>query len=46
MIVLGFMGLGLHCKSLGWKLSTGYIFIVIVGIGRYESMIVYTNYYC
>ncbi|KAI8070258.1 ceramidase [Thamnidium elegans] len=33
MIILGLMGVGLHFKSLGWKLSTGYLFIVLVGIG-------------
>lgn len=33
MVILGLMGTQLHWKSLGWKLSMGYIFIIIVGIG-------------
>lgn len=35
MVVLGLLGILLHHKSLGWKLSAGYFMIVIVGIGRY-----------
>lgn len=33
MIVLGLMGTILHWKTLGSKLSFGYLFIIIVGIG-------------
>lgn len=34
MVALGFLGVALHHKSLGWKLSNGYLLIVVVGIGR------------
>lgn len=33
MIILGLMGTILHWKTLGSKLSFGYLFIIIVGIG-------------
>ncbi|KAI9483377.1 MAG: ceramidase [Benjaminiella poitrasii] len=33
MVALGFLGVALHHKSLGWKLSFSYLLIVIVGIG-------------
>jgi dihydroceramidase len=34
MVALGILGVALHHKSLGWKLSKSYILIIIVGIGR------------
>ncbi|KAI8886995.1 alkaline phytoceramidase family protein [Backusella circina FSU 941] len=33
MVALGFLGVALHHKSLGWKLSPSYLMIVVVGIG-------------
>ncbi|KAI7908164.1 ceramidase-domain-containing protein [Cokeromyces recurvatus] len=33
MVALGLLGVALHHKSLGWKLSFSYLLIVIVGIG-------------
>ncbi|CEI95336.1 Putative Protein phosphatase [Rhizopus microsporus] len=33
MVIFGCLGAYLHWQSLGWKLSAGYLFIVIVGIG-------------
>ncbi|KAI8058649.1 alkaline phytoceramidase family protein [Gilbertella persicaria] len=33
MVALGWLGVALHHKSLGWRLSAGYLLIVIVGIG-------------
>ncbi|CEI94047.1 hypothetical protein RMCBS344292_08270 [Rhizopus microsporus] len=33
MVIFGCLGACLHWQSLGWKLSAGYLFIVIVGIG-------------
>jgi hypothetical protein len=34
MVILGCMGTVLHYKSLGWKVSIGYLFIAVVGVGR------------
>lgn len=34
MVALGFLGVALHHKSLGWRLSASYLLIVVVGIGR------------
>ncbi|CAO3587980.1 unnamed protein product [Absidia cylindrospora] len=33
MVVLGLLGILAHHKSLGWRLSNGYLMIVVVGIG-------------
>ncbi|KAG2194255.1 hypothetical protein INT46_005210 [Mucor plumbeus] len=33
MVALGFLGVALHHKSLGWRLSASYLLIVVVGIG-------------
>ncbi|KAI8967726.1 ceramidase [Mycotypha africana] len=33
MVVLGLLGVALHHRSLGWKLSISYLLIVVVGIG-------------
>ncbi|KAI9302349.1 ceramidase, partial [Cunninghamella echinulata] len=33
MVILGLLGIIAHHRSLGWKLSNGYLMIIIVGIG-------------
>ncbi|KAI8879527.1 alkaline phytoceramidase family protein [Backusella circina FSU 941] len=33
MVILGLLGVKLHYRSLGWRFSAGYLFIVVVGIG-------------
>ncbi|CEP13290.1 hypothetical protein [Parasitella parasitica] len=33
MVALGFLGVALHHKALGWRLSASYLLIVVVGIG-------------
>lgn len=37
MVALGALGVVLHRKSLGWRLSFAYLLIVVVGIGRYSA---------
>lgn len=39
MVALGLLGILLHHKTLGWRLSTSYLLIVIVGIGRYRYLL-------
>ena len=34
MVLLGALGVALHHRSLGWRLSVSYLLIVVVGIGR------------